>query len=50
MKYKIVRHYRDINKRSRTIKRGFSLEEAQAHCRDPKTSTETYFDGYTEDT
>ena len=50
MKYKIVRHYRDINKRSRIIKRGLSLEEAQTHCRDPKTSTETSFDGYTEDT
>ena len=50
MRYKIVRHYRDINKRSRTIKGGLSLEEAQTHCRDPKTSTEVYFDGYTEET
>lgn len=49
MTYKIVRHYRDLNKRSKTIKRGLSLEEAQEHCRDPKTSTEDWFDGYTED-
>ena len=49
MKYKIVRYYRNINKRSRTIKKGLDLGAAQAHCRDPKTSTETYFDGYTED-
>ena len=47
--YKIVRFYRDINKRKRTIKRGLTLEEAQAHCRNPATSTAEYFDGYTDD-
>ena len=49
MKYKILRHYRDISKRARVVKRGLTLEQAQEHCRDPKTSTENYFDGYTED-
>ena len=62
--YKIVRGYlwRDIT--SRTIKRGLTLEEAQAHCCDKETSSRTcklptnvahtekygpWFDGYTED-
>lgn len=61
--YKIVRHYfRDY--RSRTIKRHLSLEEAQAWCSDPETSSSTatkapgirrtrergaWFDGYTAD-
>jgi len=59
--YKIVRMYFSNNVRNRTIKRGLTLEEAQEHCRDPETSsqtctkyanvkrTETYgpwFDGY----
>ena len=61
--YKIVRHYmRDprngghLETKRRTIKTGLSLEEAQAHCSDPKTSTHgkpdksgwTWFDGYDE--
>ena len=37
-KYEIVRNYHPaLNKKARIIKRGLSLEEAQAHCRDPKT-------------
>lgn len=60
--YKIVRHfYKDSRKR--TVKTGLTLEEAQAHCKDPETSsvratgydackrTEKYgpwFDGYEE--
>lgn len=40
-KYKIVRMFQDPNKRSRTIKRGLTLEEAQAHARDPETSSST---------
>ncbi len=47
--YKIVRFYYDRNRRSRTIKSGLTLEQAQAHCSDPKTRKEgVYFDGYTE--
>ena len=60
--YKIVRMYfNDIP--SRTIARGLTLDEAQAHCSDPETSSSTcekyvnrkrterlgkWFDGYTE--
>jgi len=59
---KIVRMYRDSYEK-RTIKTGLTLEEAQAHCRDPETSSSTctsyagrkrterkgpWFDGYTE--
>lgn len=60
--YKIVRYYYSNSSR-RTIKRGLTLEEAQAHCRDKETSSKTatssaakartrkygqWFDGYTE--
>lgn len=43
--YKIVRFYKN-GQRSRVIERGVSLEYAQKHCNDPKTSTATYFDGF----
>lgn len=60
--YKIVRMYRDHDKKT-TIKTGLTLEEAQAHCHDPETSSSTatsaearkrteqfgpWFDGYEE--
>jgi len=60
--YKIIRMYRDRPTR-RTIASGLTLEEAQAHCKDPETSSSTcvkpanrrrtrlygpWFDGYTE--
>ena len=60
--YKIVRNYKD-SYRKRTIDTGITLEEAQAHCSDPETSSSTcttaaakritrrngqWFDGYTE--
>lgn len=60
--YKIVRFYRDRPGYRYTIKRRLTLEEAQAHCRDPQTSSSTakgkaarertalhgpWFDGYT---
>jgi len=58
-KYKIVRFYAPSrtatsdhtrNKRSRTIKTGLTLEQAQAHCNDPKTRKDgVYFDGYTKE-
>ena len=60
--YAIVRSYfRGVK---RTIARGLTLEEAQAHCRNPETSSRTatssaarartrkmgpWFDGYTEE-
>ncbi len=62
MKYKIVRMYFGDTP-NRTIKTGLTLEEAQAHCQNPETSSQTckkprnvrrtkihgpWFDGYTE--
>jgi hypothetical protein len=60
--YKIVRHYYDGH--ARTVRTGLTLDEAQAHCRDPETSSSTctgaagrrrtrergpWFDGYAEE-
>lgn len=49
--YKIIRFYKDWNdERNREIiETGLTLEEAQAHCNDPSTSTDEYFDGYDEE-
>lgn len=61
--YKIIRLYRDAGIRRRVIDTGLTLEEAQAHCSDPETSSSTclgpvgtrrtreigaWFDGYEE--
>ena len=61
--YKIVRNYFNDNIPRRTIATGLTLDEAQAHCRDPETNSSTcqqhvnrkrtarlgkWFDGYTE--
>ena len=61
--YKIVRMYRDAGTPRRTIRTGLTLEQAQAHCNDPETSSSTctsaagkrrtkrmgpWFDGYEE--
>ena len=63
--YYIIRFYKDGTwVHPRIIKRGLTLEEAQAHCRDPETSSDTctlasgkeltrkagpWFDGYDHD-
>ena len=39
--YSIVRMYQNDFSKKRIIKRGLTLEEAQAHCRDPETSSST---------
>ena len=59
--YAIVRYY--FNGGKRVIAKGLTLEEAQAHCQDPETSSRTatsaaakartrrmgpWFDGFTE--
>ena len=61
--YKIIRFYFNRPGYKRTIKTGLTLEQAQAHCNDPETSSSTctsaegkrrtrrmgeWFDGYTE--
>jgi len=48
--YNIVRSYHpSLDKRDRIVKRGLTLEQAQEHCRDPKTrKAGEWFDGYTE--
>jgi len=56
MSYSIIRFYSD--NREREVKQtGLTLKEAQAHCQDPETSSETtttddepgvWFDGYRE--
>lgn len=62
--YKIVRMYFRDSRKNRTIKTGLTLEEAQAHCQNPETSSSTaklpkqvartrsvgpWFDGYEEE-
>jgi Zn-finger nucleic acid-binding protein len=36
--YKIIRFYKDAGIRRRTIKRGLTLDEARAHCKEAETS------------
>lgn len=63
--YRIIRHYAPGSKKDKcTIKTGLTLEQAQAHCKDPETSSSTatgekarghtklygdWFDGYTKE-
>jgi len=45
--YSIIRIYHpSLNRPSKIIKTGLTLEEAQAHCSDPSTATDKWFDGY----
>jgi hypothetical protein len=47
--YKIVRYYAPLGTRIRkpqVIERCLTIGQARAHCTNPKTSTESYFDGY----
>jgi len=45
--YKIIRFYRVHGLRSKVVKRNVTLDEAQAHCRDPATrKAGEWFDGY----
>lgn len=40
-KYRVIRMYKEAGIRQRVIKTGLTLEQAQAHCRDPETSSST---------
>lgn len=46
--YAINRIFKDERPAER-IADGLSLEDAQAHCKDPSTSTDEYMDTYTEE-
>ncbi len=39
--YQIIRMYRDRSQQSDPVKTGLTLDQAQAHCRDPETSSST---------
>ena len=41
MAFKIIRVYKNAEIRRRTIATGLTLQEAQAHCKDPETSSRT---------
>ncbi len=45
--YKIIRFR--FNGSNRTIQRGLTLEEAQAHCQREDTHGDGWFDGYAEE-
>jgi hypothetical protein len=47
--YKIIRFCQDLDdpRHGQVIDTGLTLEEAQAHCYDPATSGDDWFDGYT---
>ncbi len=62
--YKIIRMYQDPDLEARDIRRGVTLLEAQSHCKNPETNSQTcttdegkartaqygeWFDGYEED-
>lgn len=47
--YQIIRFYRDSDTPNEIIAEGLTREEVQAHCSDPSTSTEEYFDGFEEE-
>ena len=51
MTYKIIRFYHpDTDRANKVIKRGLTLEEAQAWCKDETTRVDGfYFDGYDEE-
>ena len=48
--YKIIRFFKDKNKKSKVIKTGLSSEEAQIHCKREDTHERgVWFDGYEEE-
>ena len=50
IEYKIIRFYRNGNKKSKIIRQGFTLEQAQEWCScDDTRKAGVWFDGYEED-
>ncbi len=49
--YRIIRFYHpDTGKDNKRMSSGHTLEQAQAHCQDPRSKKEgEYFDGYTKE-
>jgi len=45
MTYKIIRFYED-SRANEVMDTGLTLEDAQAHCEDPDTHGDGWFDGY----
>jgi hypothetical protein len=41
IRYRIVRMFEHRDQSAVVVRRGLTLEEAQAHCRDPETSSKT---------
>ncbi len=48
-KYKVLRYYRDENKRTEVVARGYSLAQAKNHCRMRCTQCDDWFDGFTKE-
>ena len=46
MTYRIIRFTKFVQCRGLVVKQGLTLEQAQAHCNDPKTEGNGWFDGY----
>ena len=44
--YRIVRYFKDLNRPKEIIEEGVSFAEARAHCSDPTTKGEDWFDGF----
>jgi hypothetical protein len=44
--YKIVRFFKEDDEKREVIKTGLSFKEARDHCRDPKTQSNDWFDGF----
>ena len=49
MTYKILRFFREDGREAKVIETGLTLEEVKAHCNDPNTRGEGWFDGWTEE-
>lgn len=47
--YTVYRFFQDESLDREVIVEGLTLEEAQAHCKDPESKGDGWFDGYEED-